>query len=105
MKKLGHDVKKIGIDEPAGINDSMVIDIARKEERILFTRDCGDMGELIFRKYVKIPGVVCIRGNIRGKAEVSAFVYLMDSVKNIQNRFITLGRVSEGFYIRIRNIQ
>jgi len=60
LKEHGHDVKWIRIESP-GISDNEVLDIARKENRILITFD-KDFGELAFKS--KLPaecGIILFR--------------------------------------------
>jgi predicted nuclease of predicted toxin-antitoxin system len=46
LRRLGHDVTAIAVDHVAGIKDSDVLAIARREQRVLITND-RDFGELI----------------------------------------------------------
>jgi predicted nuclease of predicted toxin-antitoxin system len=61
LKNLGHDVKVVSIDYPAGILDQEVLSHAYKESRILLTNDKGDFGELIFRHHHPHSGVILFR--------------------------------------------
>ena len=61
LKNLGHDVKVVSIDYPAGILDQEVLSSAYKESRILLTNDKGDFGELIFRHHHPHSGVILFR--------------------------------------------
>ncbi len=68
LKNLGHDVKVVSIDYPAGILDQEVLSHAYKESRILLTNDKGDFGELIFRHHLVSPKSVRVRKTRRRKA-------------------------------------
>jgi predicted nuclease of predicted toxin-antitoxin system len=60
LRENGYDVFSI-YESNRGISDEEVIDIARKEERIILTFD-KDYGELIFKKHRTPPlGVVFFR--------------------------------------------
>jgi predicted nuclease of predicted toxin-antitoxin system len=61
LKTLGHDVKVVSIDYPAGILDQEVLSHAYKESRILLTNDKGDFGELIFHNHHPHSGVILFR--------------------------------------------
>jgi predicted nuclease of predicted toxin-antitoxin system len=78
LRNLGHDVKVVSIDYPAGILDRKVLDYAFKENRILLTNDKGDFGELIFRNHHPHSGVILFRrmrsGDVLTKQERLTFV-------------------------------
>ena len=59
--QLGHDVKVVGVDYPAGLADTNVLTIAYQEQRILLTNDRSDFGELIFRFSQPHCGVILFR--------------------------------------------
>jgi len=60
LKGLGHDVRIIGLDYPAGLSDEEVLRIANEELRILITND-RDFGQLIFRERMAHSGVIFFR--------------------------------------------
>ena len=78
LKNLGHDVKVVSIDYPAGILDQEVLSHAHKESRILLTNDKGDFGELIFRHHHPHSGVILFRrmrsGDMLTKQQRLSFV-------------------------------
>jgi predicted nuclease of predicted toxin-antitoxin system len=78
LKNLGHDVKVVSIDYPAGILDQEVLGLAYKESRILLTNDKGDFGELIFRHHHPHSGVILFRrmrsGDMTTKQQRLSFV-------------------------------
>jgi hypothetical protein len=49
LRQLGHDVHVISRDYPPGLPDEDVLEIARKERRVLIVAD-RDFGELIFQR-------------------------------------------------------
>jgi|GEM_PF-446585 len=61
LRTLGHDVKIVSVDYPAGILDQEVLAHAYNESRILLTNDKGDFGELIFRRHHPHSGVILFR--------------------------------------------
>ena len=61
LKNLGHDVKVVSINYPAGILDQEVLSSAYKESRILLTNDKGDFGKLIFAFNHPHSGVILFR--------------------------------------------
>jgi predicted nuclease of predicted toxin-antitoxin system len=78
LRNLGHDVKVVSIDYPAGMLDQEVLSHAYKESRILLTNDKGDFGELIFRNHRPHSGVILFRrmrsGDVLTKQERLTFV-------------------------------
>jgi predicted nuclease of predicted toxin-antitoxin system len=56
----GHDVTIGGINYDAGLPDTAVLDLARREGRILITND-RDFGELIWRQRLPHSGVIFFR--------------------------------------------
>jgi predicted nuclease of predicted toxin-antitoxin system len=57
---LGHDVTAIAHDYPHALSDHEVLDIARREQRILITND-RDFGELIVNERLPHAGVLYFR--------------------------------------------
>jgi predicted nuclease of predicted toxin-antitoxin system len=49
LRQLGHDVQAVSRNYPPGLPDEDVLEIARKEQRILIVAD-RDFGELIFQQ-------------------------------------------------------
>ena len=60
LRQLGHDVHVISRDYPPGLPDEDVLEIARKEKRILVVAD-RDFGELIFHQGLVSAGVIFFR--------------------------------------------
>ena len=60
LRELGHDVHVISLDYPPGLPDEDVLEIARKEQRILIVAD-RDFGELIFQQGLAHAGVIFFR--------------------------------------------
>lgn len=58
--QLGHDVQVISRNYPPGLPDEQVLEIARKEKRILIVAD-RDFGELIFHQGLAHAGVIFFR--------------------------------------------
>ena len=59
LKRKGIDIKSL-LDFSPGLRDEAVTEIANRENRVIVTFD-KDFGELIFRKKLKIPGLVLLR--------------------------------------------
>ena len=62
LRTAGHDVTRIGTDYPGTLEDSDVLAIAQREQRILITDD-RDFGELVFRLNQPQAGVIYLRFN------------------------------------------
>jgi predicted nuclease of predicted toxin-antitoxin system len=60
LADLGHDATRVGRDHPAGLPDEQVLDIAKREGRILIAND-KDFGELVVRRNLPHAGVVLFR--------------------------------------------
>ncbi len=105
LLSLGFDVKRVGTDTYQGLTDEEVLDLAVNEERVLLTRDCGDIGEIIFQNELFIKGVICFKENIRSCVEISAFEYIRQSCASLEGKFIIVRKTQKGFFeIRIRDI-
>jgi predicted nuclease of predicted toxin-antitoxin system len=78
LRNLGHDVKVVSVDYPAGILDQEVLAYAYKENRILLTNDKGDFGKLIFALNHPHSGVILFRrmrsGDMLTKQERLSYV-------------------------------
>jgi hypothetical protein len=57
LRELGHDVQVISRNYPPSLPDEQVLEIARKERRILIVAD-RDFGELIFHQGLAHAGVI-----------------------------------------------
>jgi predicted nuclease of predicted toxin-antitoxin system len=60
LRQLGHNVQTISRNYPPGLPDEDVLEIARKEQRILIVAD-RDFGELIFQQRLAHAGVIFFR--------------------------------------------
>ena len=60
LRQLGHDVQVISRNYPPGLPDEDVLEIARKERRVLIVAD-RDFGELIFQQGLAHAGVIFFR--------------------------------------------
>jgi predicted nuclease of predicted toxin-antitoxin system len=60
LRQLGHDVHVISRNYPPGLPDEDVLEIARKERRVLVVAD-RDFGELIFQRGLAHAGVIFFR--------------------------------------------
>ena len=59
LRSLGHDVLSIA-ENYSGIDDTEVLSIAFKEDRVLITND-KDFGELVYRFSLPHKGVILLR--------------------------------------------
>jgi predicted nuclease of predicted toxin-antitoxin system len=60
LRQLGHDVQAVSRNYPPGLPDEDVLEIARKEQRVLVVTD-RDFGELIFQQGLAHAGVIFFR--------------------------------------------
>lgn len=60
LREAGHDVTVIAQDYPHALQDRDVLELARREQRILITNDT-DFGELIVRDQIPHAGVILFR--------------------------------------------
>lgn len=91
LRAKGYDVKSIG-EETFGIADTQVLDIAKREDRIILTLD-KDYGELIFlHKANDPPAVIFYR--YKGLSPEYAGQILVDIIKDgivtIENNFTVI---------------
>jgi predicted nuclease of predicted toxin-antitoxin system len=60
LRQLGHDVQAVSRDYPPGLPDEDVLEIARKEQRVLIVAD-RDFSELIFQQGLAAAGIIFFR--------------------------------------------
>ena len=87
LKENGHDVLAIRDVNPR-LPDTEILNIAKKEERIVITLD-KDFGELVYRSSQSHTGVILLRLENESKAEkvrVLAII-LKNYSKDVPNRF------------------
>ena len=60
LADLGHDVTAVAADYPAGLSDARVLQLARRQKRVLITEDL-DFGELVISRGVPHAGVILLR--------------------------------------------
>ena len=91
LKKLGFNVKWIP-DFDCKISDDSLLDLARKEERILITND-KDFGELIFWQKKISHGVILFREKSQNSTEKIRLLSLLlrKLLQKIPHHFVTLG--------------
>lgn len=71
LERIGHDVRSV-YDEIPGADDLAVIDLARREDRILVTNDKG-FGDKVFREGRLHSGVLLLRlGDERPQNKIAA---------------------------------
>jgi len=77
LRKAGYDVTSIQ-ELYSGISDDQVLEIAKKDLRVILTFD-KDYGELIFRGNLEDPPPV-VFFRFRGKAPFEAGMMLLDTI-------------------------
>lgn len=92
LKKLGHDVKIVGVDFPAGILDEVVLSSALEEKRILLTNDRADFGELVFRHHQPHCGIILFQHIRSGDsaAKESRLHFVLERYKSELDHFIVV---------------
>jgi predicted nuclease of predicted toxin-antitoxin system len=92
LRNLGHDVKVVAIDYPAGIPDDQVLTQAYREKRVVITNDKGDFGELIFQSGHPHAGVILFRrmrsGDMQRKQE--RLLYVLEAYAKRLNHFLVV---------------
>lgn len=76
LREKTHDVHTVIQDYRHGLPDRDLLDIARRERRILVTNDL-DFGELIFRRQLSHTGIILLRLRT---VELSGIMMAMDHV-------------------------
>lgn len=80
LRKAGHDVVTINELELAGSDDTVVLDCARKQERVLLTQNCRDF-EALHQLNSSHPGILAIYQD----NYLSKNMLLKDIVKALSN--------------------
>lgn len=103
LKQSGHDVKIVGVDYPAGLEDSKVLAIAYQEHRTLITNDRSDFGELIFRFSQPHRGVILFRHIRSGDIDMKQkrLSYILEEYADQLHHFLVVSRNS----IRVRKTE
>jgi len=60
LVRLGHDVRAISREYPAGLPDEEVLALARDQQRLLITAD-RDFGYLVVRQHLPHAGILLLR--------------------------------------------
>ena len=95
LRKAGHDVVTINELELVGSDDTVVLDCARKQERVLLTQNCRDF-EALHQLNSSHPGILAIyqdnysSKNMRFKDIVKAIANLEAAEIPLANQFISL---------------
>jgi predicted nuclease of predicted toxin-antitoxin system len=90
LRTLAHDVTVVAQDSPSSIPDTLVLAIARGEQRTLITND-RDFGELIFRQGQPPAGVIYLRLGTYELASIVARVSdVLEACSDQLNEFITV---------------
>src|SRR5262245_50685495 len=98
LRAAGHDVATV-VEVSPGAEDSVVIDMARREGRIFLTEDT-DFGQLVYAAARPAAGVILIRFRSNARAALCAMV--VDAVAKyadkLGGRFVVLqpGRIRFG---------
>lgn len=90
LRAHGHNVKSV-LEEDAGANDVTVLELARREKRILVTLD-RDFGRLIFVQSHRHAGVIFLRlGKDSPEHIVVALVSLFKAHgSTLRGKFVTI---------------
>ncbi len=75
LEEKGLDIKSMSFLNP-GADDTIVLDIANREKRVLITFD-KDFGELIFKRKLRSSGVILLRVH---PSSVDTILYLLYKV-------------------------
>ena len=71
LRAAGHDMVAVA-DVARGAADTVVIDLARSEGRVLFTED-KDFGQLVFTAARQSSGVVLVRWPVSARIQVAGY--------------------------------
>ena len=98
LRDAGHDVAAV-IDVASGAEDSSVIDIAAREQRIFVTED-RDFGQLVYAAATPSSGVILLRFPSSARAGLPAAVVRLvaDHGEKLRERFVVVqpGRIRFG---------
>lgn len=95
LKIAGHDVVTINELELSGSDDTIVLDCARKQERVLLTQNCRDF-EALHQLNSSHPGILAIYQDNYSSKDMS-FKDIVKAIANLEvaniplaNQFISL---------------
>jgi predicted nuclease of predicted toxin-antitoxin system len=95
LRNAGHDVMAVAEQSP-GADDRMVIDLARRTDRILLTED-KDFGQLVFATQRHTAGILLLRYPARARHQIARDVAMLVEVRahRLRGRFVVMqpGRV------------
>ncbi|MFB8788811.1 MAG: DUF5615 family PIN-like protein [Potamolinea sp.] len=97
LQKAGHDVLTVNEADLMSRSDSVVLDYARQQERVLLTRNCNDFQEL-HQAHPVHPGILAVfqnsdlAKNMNYQAIVQAIANLEAAGYTIENQFIILNQ-------------
>ena len=98
LRDAGHDVAAV-IDIASGAEDSSVLDIAAREQRIFLTED-RDFGQLVYAAATPASGVILLRFPSSARAGLPAAVLnlVANHGEKLRERFVVVqpGRVRFG---------
>jgi predicted nuclease of predicted toxin-antitoxin system len=97
LRADGHDVWWVRTEAP-GISDFEVLDLARRDDRLIITFD-KDFGELAFHAHLPVSGVILFRLRAASSSQLANFV---SSVLNSRDDWLGNFAVIDNFRIRIR---
>jgi len=98
LRTDGHDVWWVRTEAP-GISDVEVLDLARRDDRLIITFD-KDFGELAFHSHLPVAsGIILFRLRAASSAQLAKFVI---SVLNSRDDWLGSFAVIDNFRIRIR---
>ncbi len=95
LRAAGHDVTAV-IEATPGADDTVVIDIALREQRIFLTED-PDFGQLVYAAGRPTAGVILLRFPTAARTSLPAFVanVVAEHGEKLSGRFVVLqpGRI------------
>jgi len=96
LRAAGHDVTAV-IDVAPGAEDAIVIDFARREERLVLTED-RDFGQLVYAAATPTAGVILLRFPASARSHLPALV--VDAIARFGDRLAGRFTVLEPGHIR-----
>lgn len=90
LVERGHDVEIIGVNFPASLSDSEVLQIAHKQSRILVTNDT-DFGELAIRGGYHHAGIILMRLSMLTTSEKGVrLLEVIETYTDSLSRFVVI---------------
>jgi len=78
LRNEGHEVYRVGTHVRAGISDEEVLREAINRNAVLITKNLGQFGELIFRRGIRPPGLICVKNFLERGLHFEGYITVVE---------------------------